>query len=467
MAYRVSPAEFDSARSADVNSLFDLDSASSIFNRPVFTDPFEHAHAHAHAHPPSPPTYNYHSHSNFDPADVSRQHHRNPQLPSLPDLLTGRAFPDVFDPFQQPSSLIPPYRHHNPSPPATNYIRRQERISWASTRSVSTFPRLDPGLRRLGSPSLSSSTCTEQQPVVAPPRTQQPRASSSTTCNTYTQLPHPSRLANEPTGDDYYLSALADGDFSSPSLPPISSSPLPPTRPQSSSLPKPLEVGEAIPTTRPRDRGTSKSGLVGLSKEEPEFGTTSGIDPTTPAMPPSTRKRTAAAAAAAADGETEQPAAVKRRRSSQSTPSTPGRVTKSRSRQTTQNHKATSPLAFDDLFGDPVTENDHEAIDLSNATEVPEEFMAPVDTRVKIGKFQCVICMDDASHLTVTHCGHLFCSECLHSALHIDNMKKTCPVCRTKVDTKEKKGKNTKSYYHLELKIMTATKKGKRPAGPS
>lgn len=60
--------------------------------------------------------------------------------------------------------------------------------------------------------------------------------------------------------------------------------------------------------------------------------------------------------------------------------------------------------------------------------------------------------------------GHLFCSECLHSSLHIDSMKKTCPVCRTKVDLKDKKGKNTKSYYHLELKVMTATKKGKQPA---
>lgn len=46
-------------------------------------------------------------------------------------------------------------------------------------------------------------------------------------------------------------------------------------------------------------------------------------------------------------------------------------------------------------------------------------------------------------------------------------MKKTCPVCRTKVDLKDKKGKNTKSFYHLELKIMTANKKGKQPAGPS
>jgi hypothetical protein len=33
------------------------------------------------------------------------------------------------------------------------------------------------------------------------------------------------------------------------------------------------------------------------------------------------------------------------------------------------------------------------------------------------------------------------------------------------VDLKDKKGKTLKSFYHLELKIMTATKKGKRPAG--
>lgn len=38
-------------------------------------------------------------------------------------------------------------------------------------------------------------------------------------------------------------------------------------------------------------------------------------------------------------------------------------------------------------------------------------------------------------------------------------------MCRTKVDAKgktEKKG--SKSYYHLELKLMTATRKGKQRA---
>ena len=46
------------------------------------------------------------------------------------------------------------------------------------------------------------------------------------------------------------------------------------------------------------------------------------------------------------------------------------------------------------------------AIDLTEATEVPENLTtAKVDNRTKIAKFQCVICMDDATTLTLTHCG--------------------------------------------------------------
>jgi E3 ubiquitin-protein ligase RNF5 len=40
--------------------------------------------------------------------------------------------------------------------------------------------------------------------------------------------------------------------------------------------------------------------------------------------------------------------------------------------------------------------------------EVPEE-VAPPESKekntVKLGTFQCVICMDDVTDLTVTHCG--------------------------------------------------------------
>jgi hypothetical protein len=70
-------------------------------------------------------------------------------------------------------------------------------------------------------------------------------------------------------------------------------------------------------------------------------------------------------------------------------------------------------LSDDDLFGD-FTTGDHEAvdddlptIDLTETNEVPVEPTPPpqVDNRTKISKFQCVICMDDATTLTVTHCG--------------------------------------------------------------
>ncbi|KAI5928498.1 hypothetical protein F4810DRAFT_6578 [Camillea tinctor] len=204
----------------------------------------------------------------------------------------------------------------------------------------------------------------------------------------------------------------------------------------------------------------SRGGVVDLTKEEPDFDAPNyGIDPSTPAltMPtPSTGKRRTTAAAARSGGEPSR-----KRRGSASSSSRPG---KARRQEASQNE---FPSPFDDdVQADPQEHEPIDSIDLSNTNEVLQEHMAPrVDNRVKLAKFQCVICMDDVTALTVTHCGHLFCSECLHSALHIDSMKRTCPVCRTKVDLKDKKGKNIKSYYHLELKVLTATKKGKRPAG--
>ncbi|KAI0902480.1 hypothetical protein F4806DRAFT_447175 [Annulohypoxylon nitens] len=254
------------------------------------------------------------------------------------------------------------------------------------------------------------------------------------------QLPRLNRSIPESSGDDRYLAYFGD-EFSSSSLPPINSSPCAPTRLQSN-FPRPLEVGEAMPI-QARDQRASKT------KAQSD---TASRNSATLTMPPAGRKR------GPPDTRT---AAIKRRRSSASSPAS-GDKTKSK------RFSGVSPFLDDEPTSDPANEHAHETIDLSNAADVPDDLLAnKCDNRVKIGKFQCVICMDDASHLTVTHCGHLFCSECLHSALHIDNMKKTCPVCRTKVDPKEKKGKNQKSYYHLELKIMTANKKGKQPANSS
>ncbi|KAI0603529.1 hypothetical protein F4775DRAFT_37856 [Biscogniauxia sp. FL1348] len=193
-------------------------------------------------------------------------------------------------------------------------------------------------------------------------------------------------------------------------------------------------TGRALPPVH-RAR-TSGGGVVDLTKEEPDFDAPNyGVDPSTPALTMPTPRRRNNNSAARPGGEPSR-----KRRGSATSSSRPG---KARRKEPFQDDLSS-------LFGDDAPtdsrEHDHsDSIDLSNATEVPQELMAPrVDNRVKLG--------------------HLFCSECLHSALHIDSMKRTCPVCRTKVDLKDKKGKNTKSYYHLELKVLTATKKGKRRA---
>lgn len=60
--------------------------------------------------------------------------------------------------------------------------------------------------------------------------------------------------------------------------------------------------------------------------------------------------------------------------------------------------------------------------------------------------------------------GHLFCSECLHSALFAGD-KKTCPVCRTAIASAKPNMKPPKNgIFHLEMKLMTANKKGKQIA---
>ncbi|KAI0874766.1 hypothetical protein GGS24DRAFT_328022 [Hypoxylon argillaceum] len=251
--------------------------------------------------------------------------------------------------------------------------------------------------------------------------------------------------ARSPAGDDAFIASFAQ-DFSSPSLPPLSGLPSP-SLPSPSGRSKRAAAGQGMPPSQ--RRAPNSRGAVGLTKEEHELeAPRSGVDLSIPlATMPVTSRRSA----------------VRKRRSS--TVTSPSRPNKARRKEQIPGSDGRSyPFGDDDPFG-LGEHSGSETIDLCNATEVPAEYMAPkVDNRVKIGKFQCVICMDDTTALTVTHCGHLFCSECLHSSLHIDSMKRTCPVCRSKVDLRDKKGKTVKSYYHLELKVMTATKKGKRPA---
>ncbi|PSR78100.1 hypothetical protein BD289DRAFT_377066 [Coniella lustricola] len=75
--------------------------------------------------------------------------------------------------------------------------------------------------------------------------------------------------------------------------------------------------------------------------------------------------------------------------------------------------------------------------------------------------------MDSATNLTVTHCGHMFCAQCLHQAMHSEVTKRICPMCRQKLDLRPRDhapSRTSKTFFHLELKLMPSKRQGKQPA---
>ncbi|PHH50072.1 Helicase-like transcription factor [Ceratocystis fimbriata CBS 114723] len=80
---------------------------------------------------------------------------------------------------------------------------------------------------------------------------------------------------------------------------------------------------------------------------------------------------------------------------------------------------------------------------------------------VRLATFQCAICMDHATKLTVTHCGHMFCLECLSNALRSEYETNKCPICRQKVESKDRGSytSKTKGFWPLEIKVKTRPRK--------
>lgn len=55
----------------------------------------------------------------------------------------------------------------------------------------------------------------------------------------------------------------------------------------------------------------------------------------------------------------------------------------------------------------------------------------------RLSHLKCVICLDSPTDLTATNCGHLFCHECITSALRVTSATSgVCPVCRRKTTLK-------------------------------
>ncbi|CAL3969294.1 unnamed protein product [Diplocarpon coronariae] len=151
-----------------------------------------------------------------------------------------------------------------------------------------------------------------------------------------------------------------------------------------------------------------------------------------------------------------------------------GRVSKTTKNSTSKNSRQSSAAG-----AKPEKDESVETVDLSGVETKAEaeEVMAQQEAEiirkqnqedatrpVKLSEFQCIICMDNPTDLTVTYCGHLFCSECLHQALYAGD-KKCCPVCRSNISAPKvgttKQPRN--GVFTLEMKVMTARRKGKQP----
>ncbi|KAF5596481.1 e3 ubiquitin ligase complex slx8-rfp subunit slx8 [Fusarium pseudocircinatum] len=352
-----------------------------------------------------------------------------------------------------------------------------------------------------GEPASASSTYFELPPI-------------GSWENDHSESLHNADLENSllaPEIEDDFLADLADGDFSSPSsYPPFTNPDSRPSQSHSVSLQSTVQAptphrafrnttASANATTNTTARelsstncilhplgpertttqlssasnstGESQASLpVFDSLEENDFFFDSPASSFSEAMPFATRRSTTAAAARTGSVH----ASKRRRTSTTAAPAAPPRA-----RPTSRQRKppATSKDMNAELFGtsparspiDVEAKAEFDTIDLTETNEVFEEARKPEkDDRVKLAAFQCVICMDDCSNLTVTHCapGHLYCASCLHQSLNVDVTKGKCPMCRQRLDMKPRESYNskTKGYWPLELKLMTATRKGKRKA---
>ncbi|KAL8371108.1 hypothetical protein RB595_001116 [Gaeumannomyces hyphopodioides] len=284
----------------------------------------------------------------------------------------------------------------------------------------------------------------------------------------------PRQSLEQQTRLERLLSSLADN---SPSPRPRSS-----RRPRNSSPASPSDRSGSRPDHVKTERAGSR--------------TPAPVDAPAIAMPVVTRKRAAAAAAGAAAASSSSSSSSSSSRPAGATAQPQARAPK-RPRTTAQqpaNRQRPNPITIDsEAFSDPFDEGADledlerratgglqkgpqlkEEDELADIIDLVDDDVPPPppkpksDNQVKLGNMQCSICMDDMTNLTVTHCGHLFCGECLHGALHANLNKSVCPICRQKIDPRAngpQNPKTTKGFFHLQLKLMTATRKGKMKEG--
>ncbi|EFW99567.1 zinc finger, ring-type containing protein [Grosmannia clavigera kw1407] len=335
----------------------------------------------------------------------------------------------------------------------------------------------------------------------SPPRTSLPQQ----------QLPRDRLRPSTPRGpelnSDDYLQLLATDNFSSPSIfgrgspaerttrsgsqPKVE---IPSTaRHQKSSpldnMPQTRRRSSAAAASRLRGASTVASGSSAAAALPGSYPDATASSPITEASPTRTRtavKRrrggepvtaastsasTSASASASASAYATLPLPA-----SSSTPATGADSSRTSHTPKKRPRRGNTIVLDDDLFG-----SDDDGIDVVNLTGIDrpgaasqEDVKVAIEptpapsNKVKLASYQCAICMDDVTNLVVTHCGHLYCGTCLHSSLYMDASRKACPICRQKIELRSSgAAKSARSYFPLELKLMTRNRQGKQPARQS
>lgn len=343
------------------------------------------------------------SRPNIQPAHLSGRRNQQTVLPPLPQ---------AWSPLARSSS---PRHHASASSPTTTsaHTSADRRTSQTTNLTAQAHSPLTPTRLRQQSPSYWP-TLHRTSSNVNPP--------NQWAADTFTNdlsLDNPTTPFDLGGDDEQFLSAFADNQFSSPSTYPLFTPNLPtdaasllnqatfqpqPAAPANPGFAAPLRRTSACTrmfaapsrsTTQLSSSSVGESQNTLFTNDDGENPSQSSHSSFSDKMPPPQLQHLL---------NDSDPSAMKRRR--------------------TSGHAGYGPLAMptmpdDDLFGESLTTQDSEGldgedlttIDLTEANEVPEELKKPeIDNRTKISKFQCVICMDDATTLTVTHCGKFILS---------------------------------------------------------
>lgn len=352
-----------------------------------FIPPRDFLSYHASAFPPqAAATTNIANYDNYDNAGVVGAEISATQMPmNQSNPYTGDAINNFSGASGAVAGRVCPF-----APPTFNLQRNPNPTPPQSTRSSTNSLYLN----SLWNPSN--------------PRFALPPASPLPTPNT----PTASGCTRDLNNDDY-VATLLNGGFPSPSLPPPSSNPLGSENPSDQdrsagfdpsqlletdgNMPRreSISISRTAASSRPRRRSSASMVDLTSPKTERDDESPLGVDTATPMAPPPSRKRRRPAPSST----TPQASSRRPSTSAKSRPIFP----------LSTKHSALNE--DDDLFGDNSSvlgkeDDDDDVLDLTGSNEVPAELLKPkVDNRVKLSKFQCSICMDEVSDLTVTHCG--------------------------------------------------------------